>query len=98
MVCCPHLPEGSQHPRDECLRQGQSAIDPSATLVTSMSSVLESLRAELASAGSLATAIRIGLAAVPAWAVVDVVVQDEFTHDVIFMADPAGPALVLDCT
>ena len=60
--------------------------------------MIEDLRARLAAAGSLATAIRVGLAAEPAWMVVDVVVQDEFTHDVIFAAAPDGPAIVLDCT
>ena len=34
----------------------------------------------------------------PPWAIVDVVVQDEYTHDVIFAAAPDGPAIVLDCT
>ena len=34
----------------------------------------------------------------PPWSVVDVVVQDEFTHDVVFAPDGGGPALVLDCT
>lgn len=60
-------------------------------------SALDDLRARFAAAGSLATAIRIGLAERPAWQVVDVVVQDELTHDVIFASD--GPeAIVLDCT
>jgi len=59
---------------------------------------LEGLRAELAAAGSLATAIRLGLAATPAWQVVDVVTQDEFTNDVVMEATPGGPVIVLDCT
>jgi hypothetical protein len=61
---------------------------------------LDALRDRFAAAGSLATAIRVGLAERPAWTVVDVVVQDEFTHDVVFAADgdPGGPAIVLDCT
>ena len=59
---------------------------------------VDDLRARLAAAGSLAQAIRIGLGASPAWMVVDVVVQDEFTHDVIFAAPGDGPAIVLDCT
>ena len=45
--------------------------------------------------GSLAEAIRVGL---PRWSVVDVVVQDEFTHDVIFAAGEGDGAIVLDCT
>jgi len=59
---------------------------------------LEALRAGFAAAGSLSTAIRVGLAASPEWMVVDVVIQDEFTHDVVFQAMPGGPAIVLDCT
>ncbi len=59
---------------------------------------LDGLRVRLAASSSLAAAIRIGLAEAPAWTVVDVVVQDEFTHDVIFAAAPDGPAIVLDCT
>jgi hypothetical protein len=59
---------------------------------------LEALRARLAAGGSLAQAILVGLAERPAWTVVDVVVQDEFTHDVIFAPDGGGPAIVLDCT
>jgi hypothetical protein len=60
------------------------------------------LAAAIATGGSLATAIRLGLARDPTWMVVEVVVQDEFTHDVIFA--PVGPevgtdqVLVLDCT
>jgi hypothetical protein len=59
---------------------------------------LADLRARLAACGSLASAIRVGLAAAPAWTVVDVVVQDEYTHDVIMQGAPDGPAIVLDCT
>ncbi len=59
---------------------------------------LDDLRAQLAAAGSLATAIKVGVAAAPAWIVVDVVVQDEYTHDVIMQATPDGPVIVLDCT
>ena len=58
----------------------------------------DDLRARLVAGGSLAAAIRIGLAEQPAWTVVDVVVQDEYTHDVIFVSDAGGPAIVLDCT
>lgn len=59
---------------------------------------IDDLRARLVAGGSLASAIKIGLAEEPAWTVVDVVVQDEFTHDVIFTPDGGGPAIVLDCT
>ncbi|MBK9035124.1 MAG: hypothetical protein IPL61_28315 [Myxococcales bacterium] len=50
---------------------------------------------------TLADAIVVGLRLAPPWSVVDVVVQDEFTHDVVFASDgdgDGGPALVLDCT
>jgi len=62
---------------------------------------LDDLRARFVAGGSLARAIVIGLAERPAWTVVDVVVQDEYTHDVIFAPDSidgGGPAIVLDCT
>jgi len=47
---------------------------------------------------TLADAIPAGLALAPPWSVVEVVVQDEFTHDVVFAPDGGGPAIVLDCT
>lgn len=59
---------------------------------------VEHARARLAACGSLAQAIVAGLALAPAWSVVDVVVQDELTHDVVFAAATGGPAIVLDCT
>jgi hypothetical protein len=46
---------------------------------------------------SLADAIRAGLVLRPAWQVVEVVVQDEYTHDVIFQGSGTA-AVVLDCT
>lgn len=56
-------------------------------------------RDRLAACPTLADAIVAGLRERPPWQVVDVVVQDEFTHDVVFATDaPGGPALVLDCT
>ena len=55
--------------------------------------------ARLRACPTLADAIVVGLRLAPSWSVVDVVVQDEFTHDVVFAPDGAhGPALVLDCT
>jgi len=63
-----------------------------------MSTPAEALRAAMPIGGSLATAIRVALAASPSWMVVEVVIQDEFTHDVVFLAAPDGPAVVLDCT
>ena len=59
---------------------------------------LEDVKRAFEGCGSLAAAIRAGLALAPAWSVVDVVVQDEFTHDVVFQARPDGPAILLDCT
>jgi len=59
---------------------------------------VDEMRRGFEGCGSLATAIRAGLARTPAWSVVDVVVQDEFTHDVVFQARPDGPAILLDCT
>ena len=49
---------------------------------------------------TLAEAIVVGLRQSPEWQVADVVVQDEYTHDVIFTPTSAtrGPAVVLDCT
>jgi len=57
-------------------------------------------RDRFAACGTLAEAIVTGLRRSPPWAICDVVVQDEYTHDLIFQADgaPDGPAIVLDCT
>lgn len=54
--------------------------------------------ARLASCGSLAEAIVVGLRLSPSWSVVDVIVQDEFTHDVVFAPTTGPGAIVLDCT
>lgn len=55
--------------------------------------------AALRGCGSLASAIVAGLRLRPAWSVVDVVVQDEFTHDIVMAPDDGGAAaIVLDCT
>jgi hypothetical protein len=59
---------------------------------------LEPLRVRFAACGSLHDAIKLGLDLTPPWSVVDVVIQDEFTHDVVVQPDDGGPALVLDCT
>jgi hypothetical protein len=59
------------------------------------------LATQVGQLSSLHQALRWGLALRPAWSVVDVVVQDEYTHDVIFAPDgsSSGDAvLVLDCT
>jgi hypothetical protein len=62
--------------------------------------VKDDLRAAFAACGTLAEALVAGLRMTPPWSVVDVVVQDEYTHDLVFQADgdPGGPAVVLDCT
>ncbi len=59
---------------------------------------LDAIRATFAACGTLAEAIVAGLRLTPPWSVVDVVVQDEFTHDVVMAADAGAAALVLDCT
>jgi hypothetical protein len=59
---------------------------------------VDSVAARFAGCGTLAEAIVAGLALTPPWSVVDVVVQDEFTHDLIVAAGAGGPAIVLDCT
>lgn len=62
---------------------------------------MHDVAAALGACGSLASALRVGLAQSPRWHVVDVVIQDEFTHDVIFGIEGAGaeaPTIVLDCT
>jgi hypothetical protein len=47
---------------------------------------------------TLADAIVVGLRQSPPWQVADVVVQDEYTHDVVFTSATPDPAVVLDCT
>jgi hypothetical protein len=59
---------------------------------------LEEVKAAFGACGTLAEAILVGLRRSPAWSVVEVVVQDEYTHDVILLGAPDGPAIVLDCT
>ena len=56
------------------------------------------IEAAFARCGTLAEAIVAGLALVPEWSVVEVVVQDEYTHDVIFTPATGDRAIVLDCT
>ena len=52
----------------------------------------------LGACATLAEAIVVGLRLAPPWSVVAVVVQDEFTHDVVFAPDVGAGAVVLDCT
>jgi hypothetical protein len=65
-----------------------------------MQEVTRGAHAVLARCGSLADAIVAGLRLSPPWAVVDVVVQDEFTHDIVMAPDGDGARswIVLDTT
>jgi len=64
-----------------------------------MASSLESLAKQVKWLGTLAHVIPWGLAQKPQWLVADVVIQDEYTHDVILSCpDGDGSVLVLDCT
>jgi hypothetical protein len=63
-----------------------------------MSMSIAALPKLLVHLGTLAKVLPWGLAQSPPWTVVDVVVQDEFTHDVILGAEGVKEALVLDCT
>ena len=65
-----------------------------------MGSVAPEVLAHAAAATRLDTledVLRFGLAQRPAWDIAEVVVQDEFTHDVI-VAGPAPAFLVFDTT
>ena len=66
--------------------------------MTAALDAVDDARARFAACGTLAEAILAGLRVAPTWQVADVVVQDEFTHDVIMTAGADGPAIVLDCT
>lgn len=59
---------------------------------------LESLAAQVRFLGTLARVLPWGLAVQPQWLVVDVVIQDEYTHDIVLGAETDPRALVLDCT
>jgi len=61
-------------------------------------SVMVDLAAAFQGCATLADAIMVGLAQRPELMVIDVVVQDEFTHDVVFGVAGGGPVIVLDCT
>ena len=55
-------------------------------------------RDRFAACATLADAIVAGLRLAPSWQVVEVVVQDEFTHDIVFAPADGASAIVLDCT
>ena len=60
---------------------------------------LASLEALVRPLRILQDVVRLGLAQRPPLLIHDVVVQDEFTHDVVFAPDGGDPAaIVLDCT
>ena len=59
---------------------------------------LESLAAQVRFLGTLARVLPWGLAVRPQWLVVDVVIQDEYTHDIVLGNEADARALVLDCT
>lgn len=49
--------------------------------------------------GTLGRVIPWGLAQKPPWTVADVIIQDEYTHDIILGCDDGrGEVLILDCT
>ena len=68
---------------------------------------ISSLARQVEFLGTLGKVLPWGLVQRPQWTVVDVVIQDEYTHDVVLgaQAEPTSPpdlpdprALVLDCT
>lgn len=59
---------------------------------------LESLAAQVRFLGTLAHVLPWGLAVRPQWQVVDVVIQDEYTHDIVLTQEGTQKALLLDCT
>ena len=59
---------------------------------------LASLAAQVRFLGTLARVLPWGLAVQPQWLVVDVIIQDEYTHDIVLGAEADPRALVLDCT
>lgn len=59
---------------------------------------LQSLATQIEFLGTLGRVLPWGLAMRPQWTVVDVVIQDEYTHDIILGTDEDQRALVLDCT
>ena len=60
--------------------------------------LLAALKTELEPLTILQDVIRWGFSQTPPSDVADVVIQDEFTHDVVFTSASGGGAIVLDCT
>ena len=64
-----------------------------------MSFSLEALAKQAKWLGTLGRILPWGRAQKPSWQVADVIIQDEYTHDVILTcADGSPSVLVLDCT
>ena len=63
-----------------------------------MSVPISALPSLLQHLGTLARVLPWGLSQSPQWLVSDVVIQDEYTHDVLLSARGIPHTLVLDCT
>lgn len=64
-----------------------------------MAVTLEALAKQVKWLGTLGRVIPWGLAQKPPWTVADVIIQDEYTHDIILSCDDGRAAtLLLDCT
>ena len=59
---------------------------------------LEGLATQVRWLGTLARVIPWGMAQRPPWIVADVVIQDEYTHDILLATEGDARVLVLDCT
>lgn len=64
-----------------------------------MAPTLEALAKQVKWLGTLGRVIPWGLAQKPPWTVADVIIQDEYTHDIILSCEDGRAAiLLLDCT
>ena len=59
---------------------------------------IEALTDFLKRLGTLAQVLPWGLSQKPQWMVADVVIQDEYTHDIVLTQEGTQKALLLDCT
>ena len=59
---------------------------------------IEALTDFLKRLGTLAQVLPWGLSQKPQWVVSDVVIQDEYTHDIVLTQEGTQKALLLDCT
>ncbi len=69
-----------------------------ATIIDGMALPIAAIPSLIVHLGTLAKVIPWGLTQHPQWSVVDVVIQDEYTHDVLLCAEGTSQTLVLDCT